>query len=1347
MLALLFLLFQSISSGNLSDEPVVNQVTGNLSHSSVTSITQDSLGFVWVGTRYGLNRFKGGEFDNFLYMLDDSSTILNSNITNLVRDTAGNIWIASSGGGVTYYNTYHDTFKRYINNPRDKNSLASNYVNTICLLKNGNLLMGTSNDGLSLLNTAENRFYHFKHNPIDKFSLSSNHISSINVDRDQNIWVGTWDAGVNRFDLEKGKFYRYDMDKSGNSAKIIRSIEDLGGQLYIGTNGGLFSVVKTSDDYAFKKLLTNHPDISDKPIISMIRDSKQGFWLGTENFGIFYFESGWDKPVNIMNNNSVWSIFEDDVGIIWIGTYKNGLYKYDEFENRFNHVKYEANSENTLSYNVVSTFLEDKASNLWIGTDGGGLNYLDRKTNKFTVYLHDPEDQSTIASNAVLDLAMHQNDLWVATWRGGVSVKKENENYFTHFNSSNGLLGNNIYDLMVDDKNQIWISSFREGINIYNPVAKEFSYLRFDDIGSNKVRKIFQDHQGYVWLGTEGDGLLRIKVGRDNTIVDKKHFVTDYVTNSAAAQYSITYLYETEDQNLWIGTEGSGLSQIDLSDYNVTSYTTNEGLSSNVVYGVIKDRHGTIWVSTGRGLNRLNLSSGEVRVYDRSDGLQSLEFFKSACYKTFDDELFFGGINGYNHFRPNDIGINKNVPRVYLTGLKVNNADYQVQDGRNITLVKEIELDHSENDLLFSFYALNYSQPEKTNYQYKLSGFDEDWRSSRDRKEVNYTNIPPGRYSFMVKASNNDGLWNEDGTSLSITINKPWWKTVYAYFTYLMLAGLVVWRGRQNIVNRERLKNDLKIEHLEVVRMREIDSLKNKFFTNISHDFKTPLTLILEPLKSINEKIQEKELKGQLRIVMRNAERLFRLINRLLEISKLESKVVTLKAAENDLVNVVAPVAFSFNSYADRLSINFKCEFPDERILMFFEKDKIEKVVLNLLSNAFKFTPEYGEVKFSLAKKDDAVELCVKDNGIGISTEDQPQIFDRFYRVANDNSTGTGVGLALVREIIDLHKGSVEVISVKEQGTTFIVTLPLGREHLKTNEIVDNYEVSPYDEQTEDFYIDIGNSIDDYSAFETRYDTGSTSEFPLILVVEDNIEMRSYICKYLESSYRLVEAEHGEKGVQLAQDLIPDLVISDVAMPGFSGFDLCEAVKNDERTSHIPIILLTGKSAESDMQTGFKYGADYFITKPFNSKLLELQISNILQSRDRIRSKVLDDHSSDVKLKEGILAPKDKVFIDKVVACIEQNISESDFQIDNLCTTIGMSRVQLYRKLKGTVGQSANEFIRTIRLKKAAQLLHSSELTIAEVTYDVGFTDLHYFRVAFKKQFGVNPSQYREKAL
>ncbi len=1367
----LFLLILNVLvalSARSSDTLVFHHVTEKLSQNTVSKIFQDQDGFLWFATRFGLNKYDGRYFQQYFGDMTDTTALSNSRIHDVVQDDKGNFWLATDMG-LNYYDRKTGQFQRYLHDPQNPNSLASNLTTALYLDHLGNLWVASESDGITRYDIDAGRYSRFRHNQDDPYSLSNNHVTTMLEDTQGNLWIGTWGGGLNLYDNNTRRFITYDLHDSQikNAPRVLLNDEE---GLWVGSNEGLFFLSYSQEGrYEIEQIeLPAYPALSstlaEATILSLMKDQAGNLWIGSENKGLFilskdrrriqhYFYSGEEE--NSISSNSIWSLFLDRSGIIWIGTYDNGLDKMDPLRTKINHISDNPSRSNSVSYNIVSSFVEEPDRGLWIGTDGGGLNFLDYQTNRIR-YFNEGNQPNGLLGNAVLSLLVDSDEnLWVASWEGGVSIKRKGQQRFEHIdydpNDPNSLLGSDAFYLYEDSRGNVWVSIFRSGLNIYDKnknLLATFKTNPKDDlaVSNHKVRCLLESEPGVFWLGTEGDGIDKITVDDDYRITSKANFKSIPGKAAGLSHNVISHIHQSSDGKFWITTFGGGVNVLDAEGNVLRKISTENGLSSNVVLSIEEDGEGNMWVGTGRGLCRID-KGFQVRQFDGNEGLGNAEFAKSSSYINSDGELFFGSNQGYYRFNPQDILHNNTVPPVILTGFKVaGREDLDFTGGAllsDIFTENEIRLKHNENDFTFHFAVLNYSQPKKNKYAYKLDGYDDDWLTSDDGYDIHYTNVLPGTYTFRVKGANNDGVWNEEGARIKLIVARPWYFSNLAITVYLLAFLFLLLWFRRDIINRERLKSNLEMEHLELTKMQEISKLKSRFFANISHEFRTPLTLIIGPLKSMLNGTYKGDAKGQYRMMARNAERLLRLINQILDLSRLESGSIQLQASKRDIVKFLKPTAHAFTSYAEKQFIDYKCIFPNNPVEVYFEGDKLEKIVINLLSNAFKYTQEFGKIKFTVQENQHEVLLKVEDTGVGIAEDQLDFIFDRFYQIDNSQKKGSGIGLALTKELVDLHKGSIEVSSKLKEGTTFTVRLAKGHAHLSPEEIVSS-ETDTAQQFEEDFReLEMIKS----SIPMDRISEGSTivmDELPVVLVVEDNDDMRMFISEYLVTNYKIIEANNGKEALTIAHETIPDVIVSDIIMPEMNGYDLCRKIKEDERTSHVPVILLTAKASGESTERGFELGADYYVTKPFNPKLLELRIKNILKTREQLRHQLLTINDNQMEPRDLKIASKDQEFLKKAIKIVEENLSNSDFGVDDLYRELGLSRTQLYRKLKGLVGQSANEFIRSFRLKRAAQLLKQQELTISEITYQVGFNDLQYFRYCFKKQFGSNPSEYAQ---
>jgi len=1334
-----------------------------LSQNTVTSILKDNKGFLWIGTRNGLNKYDGVNIYNYSFE-NRSKDFANAYINDLYQDREGVLWIATFGDGLFKYNENSDEFIQFKNIVKDDNSLSDNAVSTIYQDHDGVIWIGTQNGGLNRYDSSLKKFTRFKHYERDPFSISSNQITDIVEDMDNNLWVSTWGGGLNLFDEKPSRFIHF-MNEEGNSKSL--SSNDINklllgkdGLIWVATQNGLNRLEYNQKGRVVIDaipLKIEKKDNSHNVVLSILEDGNR-LWLGTENGGIkiLNLEDGSIKSCvydthyeNTIQSNSIWSLYKDDEGIIWVGTFNKGLFKVDDNNTKFNHIKHNPLIDNSISNNSISAFAEDDKGNIWVGTDGGGLNYWNVKTGKFTRYSSEENKKGTLSSDAVLSLLIDDNqNLWVGTWEGGINILKKGKSEFEYFDLEigDGSGKGNIFSLLKDSKGRIWIGAYRNGVYVYNPstgITKELAHDESNarSLSSNLVRNIVEDKTGTIWIGTEGGGLNKCIETKGEFYFE--HFRHNDENKKSISNDIIFSLLIDSSGKLWVGTSG-GLNLFNKEKYEFSKIGIEDGLPNEVVMGMIEDDASQLWISSNHGISRYGLKDKSVRNYDESDGLQSLEFSKNSFLKLKNGEILFGGINGFNKFFPSKIKDSESTPPVYITDFKLNNETVRPGDNsplsRSIINTERIILDNEQNDLSFGFAILSFSQSGKSKYAYQLENYDDNWQNVGTRRNAYYTNVPSGYYVFKVKATNSDGKWSDKIASVEIVISPPWYNTYWAYSLFIILITGLLSLGIQMIVNRERLQNQIKLDHSEISNMQEVDQVKTRFFANISHEFRSPLTLILGPLKSLAQNPAFASSKKQIDMMIRNAQRLLDLINQLLELSKIESGHMKLEASKNDIVKFLKPIIQSFNSLSNKKFISYKFDFPKQELLVYFDREKLEKIIANLLSNAIKYTSDFGTIKVKVYSKDNQVIIEIKDSGIGIPEHEMEFVFDRYYRVNNKESKenkGTGIGLSLTKELVTLHKGKIELESKVGEGTVFKIYLELGKDHLNEEEIIESGLDFMYNNEK-------SNQEEEKSTQFTQ-EVEELEGFPIVLIIEDNDDIRMYVTDILKESYRVLQADNGTDGLKMALDNIPDLIISDIMMPGLDGYELCRKVKTDVKTSHIPVVLLTAKASNDSALTGFEMGADYFIVKPFNPKILLLRIKNVLKSHDIIKDNLLKNETLSLSPKNVKITDKDENFIHKAVEIVEKNMTNSNFYVEDLGKELGLSRMQLYRKLKGLIGQSANEFTRSIRLKRAAQLIEQNKLTISEITYEVGFTDLQYFRDCFKKQFGVNPNEYSKK--
>jgi signal transduction histidine kinase/DNA-binding response OmpR family regulator/streptogramin lyase len=1061
------------------------------------------------------------------------------------------------------------------------------------------------------------------------------------------------------------------------------------------------------------------------------------------------------KNVSSLSSNGVFSIYEDNTNVLWVGTYAGGLNKFDRDKEQFIHYFNDRDDPSSLCNNTVFSICEDSFGDLWVGTYDCGLNKYDREKEQFTNYFYDPDNPASLSDNDVLSIYEDNSGLlWVGTYGGGLNKydrKKEQFTIYAHNpNDRTSLSKNEIFTIIEDNFGDLWIGTDGGGLNNFNKEKEQFTHYIHDpnnpaSLSANRVFSIFEDKSGILWIGTDVGGLNKF----DREKKQFTYYKYDPDDPSSLSNNAVLSIYEDKSGVLWIGTYGGGLNKFNSEKEQFTHYRETDGLPNDVIFGILEDEYGNLWLSTNKGISRFTPGTGLFRNYDVRDGIQGNEFNQGAYHKSKNGNMFFGGINGLTKFHPDSVKDNPHITPIVITGFQLFNKPVPIGIDtsnnrlilkKSITGTKEIELTYKDYVISFEFAALDFHIPEKNQYAYIMEGFDKDWTyTNADRRFVTYTNLDPGEYTFRVKGSNNDGIWNDEGTALIILITPPLWATTWAYIFYGIFIIFLFISARTYDLKRQRLKHQLELEHEHAKKLEEVDQMKSRFFTNISHEFRTPLTLILGPSENIIKETSKEEIKKKAGTIKKNANRLLSLINQLLDLSKLDAGRLKLEASCGNIVTFVKGIAMSFESVGERKDILLKIKTTNNEIEVYFDRDKMEKILTNLFSNAFKFTPVGGKITVAISETDmNSVTIKIRDTGIGISEEEIPRLFDRFYQVDSSQTRehkGTGIGLSLTKELVELHTGTISVESREGEWTEVTITLPLGKEDLLPDEMVEADE----SKVERKILVDDEETITS-SQFEKPLPEDFDKDKTIILVVEDNTDVREYIKESLGEDYQVEEAANGEQGVRKAENIIPDLIISDIMMPKMDGNELTRILKNDEKTSHIPIILLTAKTEHESKLEGLATGADDYLMKPFDTEELHIRIKNIIDNRRKLHKKFREGEYVSPRGKEKKLRSIDELFMNKIIEVIEQHISEEEFSIEEFGNEVGMSRSQLHRKLKALSGKSASRYIRSVRLARAKKKIDDQKGNISEIAYSVGFSSPAYFTKCFKDEYGYPPS-------
>ncbi|HYG38057.1 MAG TPA: two-component regulator propeller domain-containing protein [Cytophagales bacterium] len=1365
LLIILNLAFSTVSSGQRYNFSHLD-INNGLSHNQINYILKDSRGFMWFGTPSGLNRYDGYQFKIFSNKANDSTTLDNNNITTLFEGPNGNIWVTTRTG-LNIYDPQTESFLPESNYLLKKYLLDSAAISQIYKDKQGSYWFISYNEGITFY-PKSGRSVKLKHNPKDSTTILSDEVSCITQDVKGNYWVIHRNGALEKLDAQTHKvIYRNEGIKSslGNQSFGHNIIADKDGDLWIfstNNNYGLFLFKPANNTLTHIHKNSSPLRLNTDIVRGVVEDDKGLIWISTDHGGINLLDKKnlsvtclLEDPNNekSLSQNSINAIYKDDEGIIWLGTFKKGIDYYHENILKFELFKNQVTNPNSLPYDDVNRFVEDENGNLWIGTNGGGLIYFDRWKNSFKQFLSGPE-KGSLKSDVIVSLCIDSDkQLWVGTYYGGL-YKYDGKEFIQYKNDPNdpeSISDDNIWEIYEDSYKNLWIGTLSGGLELFDRERNKFIHYKLggiNSIHSNYISSILEDTNGNLWIGTS-DG-VDVWEKTSGTIL---HYVHKEKDTTTICNNNILSILQDKKGDMWIGTS-EGLNLLNKDRKVVKVFTREDGLPHNSILTILEDNKGSLWISTPKGLSNLIVSqnadesySYRIKNYNEPDGLQGKVFNENAALKTRKGELIFGGVNGFNIFSPSKIEENKRIPKIIFSDLQVFNKSVKAGEKVNgrillpkaISKTSEFILRHDENIFSVEVLALNYFHPEKNKYQYKLEGFDDTWRNLEESsRKVTYTNLDPGEYILKVKASNNDGYWNNTGSNLKINILPPVWKTKTAYVFYIILLIALLWIARKMIIARARMRFTIEQDRQEALRIHELDMMKIKFFTNISHEFRTPISLVITPIEKILKTIHDPDQKSHLQVVHKNAKRLLNLVNQLLDFRKMEVQEIKLNLSEGDIIDYIKEVISSFSDISDKKNIKFSFHSNVKELNTFFDQDKLEKILFNLLSNAFKFTPEGGTVSVDLSlkesnvtTKDQHLSISIKDTGIGIPAEKHSKIFERFFQNDLPGSLvnqGSGIGLSITKEFVKIHGGKIAVESEPEKGSCFIVTLPITE--------INSFVIA---ESAEGEEIGIQKGSSKIMLQQARKDPHKQN----LLLVEDNEDFRFYLKDNLKTYYNITEAGNGAQGWEQALNEIPDLIVSDVMMPEMDGVQFCKKIRGDLRTSHIPFILLTARSAEEQKLEGYDVGASDYITKPFNFEILHSRIKNLITQRDLMRKSF--KNLIEVKPNEIEIVSLDQKLIKKAIDIVEANISNHEFSVEDFSKEIGISRVHLYKKLLSLTGNTPVEFIRIIRVKRAADLLKKSQLTVAEIAYQVGFNNPKYFARYFKTEFNMIPSMYAKK--
>jgi signal transduction histidine kinase/ligand-binding sensor domain-containing protein/DNA-binding response OmpR family regulator len=1355
----MFVLMYTVALAQNDPNFITLNTKNGLSSNTINAILQDHNGLMWFGTTDGLNKFDGTNFTVYTNNSDDQKSIPYNDITALLEDRTGRLWVGSSGGGLAYYDPRQDTFTSFVG---DGIPDRTGQFNVLALYEDlsGNIWVGTFG-GYRIIDPKTLKVRNVGTNSL--VGNGSSVLSFFQGSKNQ-MWIGT-NAGLLRINLENNsteKFVHLASDVNSLSDNTIRTIvNDEQGQLFFGTDKGLNMLL--SDGKHFKRFIGSGDQLLSDDIIYTASLAKGGkLWLGTED-GVSVFDTRTQTFSSIrpnrrksfgLSHKSVRSICMAKNGIIWLGTFQGGINKYDPNLAIFNLKRSSPFDPRGLSSPVVTSFVEYQKGKVFVGTDGGGLHLFDRNSGMFEHI--EIKSKIEFSGNALSILALErdaQGQLWIGTYQHGLFIYNPVTRAYQQLLAGAGdtdLSQNDIFFIKKDSRGLMWIGTNGNGVNVYDPNTRLFKRYGTQLIkpmllpSNGFMRAIAEDGKGDIWLASNGSG---IAVFMRNTA----QFKVYNKANSGLSNDVVLSLLHDSKGNLWAGTSGGGLNLLNARTGKFSAFSEKNGLANGFVYKILEGKDGLIWLSTDKGISSFNPLTKRIKNFGRPNGIQDSPFVLGSGIATADGELYFGGQDGFNYFSPVMLPTNVVVPKVLLTELKIANITVSPGESSPITsqigFVKDINLNYGQN-FSITYTALNYTAPQQGHYAYRLVGLEEEWNYVGTEKTAYYTNLDPGDYVFQVRASNNEGVWSKEITSVTLHIHPPFYRTTYAYIFYVLLAGALLFGIRQRGI--QRIKRELAIaqdkinaeerilqQRREAERTHALDLQKIKFLTNLSHEFRTPISLILAPVDKLLAVKQEQSVNNQAKMIRRNARRLLNLVNQLLDFRKMEEQELKLNVNPGDLIAFITEAAESFQDLSERKKISLKVRSEIEHLNAFFDHDKLERIIFNLLSNAFKFTKEGGEICLSMSfqsgfdQPKSMFSISVADTGIGIAAESKTKIFERFFTDNNVTAIlnqGSGIGLSIVKEFVELHGGEITIDSELGRGTTFVVTLPI--------EVIAEERTITVDENPEVF-----TELESV-AYEVvpQENVVEGNKMATILLVEDNEEFRFYLKDSLQPYFEIIEASNGKEGWQKTLSGHPQLVVSDISMPEMNGIALSQKIKSDKRTSHIPVILLTAISGEDDQLKGIKSGANDYLTKPFNFGILHAKIENLLLYNRSVKNA----YSKQVQVQPIAIEieSREVKLLNKIVQYIDEKLNNPELSVEELSKHVGMSRGSLYHKLLEITGLTPIEYIRSVKLERAVELLEKSDLNVAQIAYMTGFGTPSYFSKLFKAAFNMLPSEY-----
>lgn len=1298
-------------------------INEGLSHNTVLAVTQDSLGRMWFGTLDGLNVYDGSEFRVFKHNSNPSS-LGDNKVKSLLIDSSNRLWIGTEVG-LSIFDNKTLRFDNYYFNT-DVTSIVELDPNT---------MMFATGKGLMVYDA----------NTMEERKVGSDIFTSITAlslyKYDNKVFIGTIEGHVFVYSIDSKDINRLSFCQLKQQIQTLLVQSD--NVVWAGTEGNGLWRLNLEDSTCEQWTQNSRDRILSNYVRSLYLDSESRLWIGTFRGLNIYdgqsFEEYESHPFepDCLSRSSIRAIYGDRDGGIWLGTYFGGVNYTHEFNERFSLMRMLPKKE-SLSDNVISCIKEDSDGTLWIGTNTGGVNHYDPVKETFCHYKF-TNDMKGMESNDIKDIFMDEftGNIYVGAHAGGLYMLNRN-NWKMQLCSSEDSRNINVYSILNKSKTELWIGSLG-GLFSYNKYTRRF--VQFDkDVDGNplvikSIKILFRDSEGRMWIA--GDSGVAVYT-TENEVLRKVDFSAD---GSLSSLSYVNCISESSDGYIWIATY-DGLYRFNTDNLSLIHYTEEDGLPDNIVNSIEEDKSGLLWLGTSNGLGCFNPYTGVSRNFSIEDGLQSNQFNMYAHCYTSKGVMYFGGINGLTYFHPEKIQDNTNAAQPILTGMRVFSSKSTEDEGNNFTNLEvayadKIDLKHYQNTFTIFYSVPNYTSLNKVGFAYRLIGLDEEWRFADNKRSVTYHNIRPGSYTFQLAAANNDLLWNENPIELKIKIATPWYSTILAKIVYILLAFVIIGLFIKFFLERAILKNKLKLEQKDREQQNELHEMKMRFFINISHELRTPLTMIINPLNELMSRESDGWKRKQIKYAEKNARRLLHLVNQLMDYRRAELGVFKLRVRPENVHKIIQDSWSYYENVAKDRKIKYRFISDIEGTNLYVDSQYLELILTNLLSNAFKYT-DMGIITVKAYLEKNQLILKVIDTGCGIPENMKDKIFDRFYQGDNHN-VGSGIGLSLVKNLVELHHGTIHVESRVGEGSSFIVSLPQDLKSYTEEELV------PVEEQSNSYRT----SYDE--TFIMPMDSNEEIDLPVlegnkrcVLIAESNEEVRNYMQVTLANRFDVVAVENGQEALDYLHDNNVDLIVSDSTLSGIDGLALCTAVKHNIDTSHIPVIIISAKTDNVDQLDAMRKGADAYIFKPFSIEVLVYRMQNILRTSMRIENRATN--SMDISPEKISFNAGDEKFLNQALSVVKANIENPKFSTLEFASELSISRSNLHNKLKALTGESALDFIRKVRFQEACELLKENTYTVSEISDKIGFSSPAYFATSFKKYMGCNPTDYAKNS-